>query len=142
MRLSVLAAAIIFSTGCAGPKWDEVARAPSPNGKIDAVLLETSGGATTTYQYAVRLVKKDGGVSESISTATLVGAARNEQAYGVNLRWESSTVLKVEYQSAISSSTSQTPLIVNGIRVTVVLHPGVVDPNAPPGGMYFNLRDK
>src|SRR5258706_11291865 len=140
MRFGLLATAIIFIAGCAGPQWDEVARTGSPSGTLDAVLLETSGGATTTYQYAVRLVKKDGGFSESVPAATLVGAARNEQAYGVNLRWESSTVLRIEYQSATSTTTSQAPLIVNGIPVTVVLHPGVIDPNAPPGGMYFNLR--
>jgi hypothetical protein len=33
------------------PSKDEVARNTSPTGKVDAVLLETNGGATTSFGY-------------------------------------------------------------------------------------------
>ena len=47
----------ILTSGCIFPEWeagfDEVSRVSSPDGKVDAVLVETNGGATTSFGYRV-----------------------------------------------------------------------------------------
>lgn len=114
----------------------------SPDGAIDAVLVERNGGATTSFGYEIHLVPIGGNPSANTETAFLYAAARSEQAYGANLRWASPESLTVEYLSARSVVLKQSQISVAGRAIIVQLVSGVSDPNAPPGGMLYNLQGR
>ncbi|HEY7546287.1 MAG TPA: hypothetical protein VID27_15460, partial [Blastocatellia bacterium] len=100
-RLLCLLLAIVLCVSCTDPvSRDEVTRVPSPSGHIDAVLIETNGGATTSFGYDVYLVRSGGNYKQGFQVASLYGAARNESAYGVNLKWSEPQKLMVEYLKA------------------------------------------
>ena len=73
---------VMLLAGCVG---SEVARTTSPSGKVDAVLVESSGGATTSFGYAVFVVPAGKSTWLYKKVASFYDAARSEQAYGVNL---------------------------------------------------------
>jgi hypothetical protein len=120
---------------------DEVARVLSPEGAVEAVLMETNGGATTSFGYEVFIVPR--GTKEPNNRAVhLHGAIRNSGAYGANLRWLSASELLVEFEEAKSSDVERPTVMVAGRTVRVTLRPGVTDSTAPPGGMLYNIRER
>ena len=52
MRLFVVILSLLLSA-CGIASEDEVARVTSPDGRVEAVLIETNGGATTSFGYKV-----------------------------------------------------------------------------------------
>ena len=70
----------------------------------------------------------------------MYGAARNDVAYGANLRWTGDGALLVEYQEAQTETLDRHTVQIVGREVRVALKPHVSDPNAPAGGMLFNLE--
>jgi hypothetical protein len=85
MVRSTVAASLVFATACVltgGVGRDEVARATSPDGVIDAVLVETNGGATTAFGYEVHIVPRGADPSETSQAAFLYAATRGEGAVG------------------------------------------------------------
>ena len=117
---------------------DEVVRVSSPDGRVEAVLIETNGGATTAFGYEVRVLGKGGYRGDDV--AWLYGAARNDSASGVNLRWAGDNELVVEYLRALEERLKMSTVHVAGRDVQVVLRSGVTDPAAPAGGMLYNLK--
>jgi hypothetical protein len=115
----------------------EVGRVPSPQGELDAVLVETNGGATTSFGYGVFVVPS-GARKPTSPAAYLYGAGRNSNAYGVNLRWVSPSELQVEFETAKSATLEQPVVAVSGRTIRITLRPGVTDSTAPPGGMEYN----
>ena len=80
------AAAWLALSGCnpapAAASRDEVARLPAPGGaRLDAVLVEINTGATDAFQYEV-FVLPQGAAAQDRPAARLMGATRNEQAWG------------------------------------------------------------
>jgi hypothetical protein len=72
--------------------------------------------------------------------ADLYGAARNANAYGVNLRWIDRRTLRIEYAIA-TDARLWSPVTLWGVgTVRTTLAPGIVDPSAPAGGMEYNNR--
>lgn len=137
---AVVTAFCIVAAGCGNAVGrDEVARVTSPDGALDAVLIETNGGATTSFGYDVEVVPH-AAKADAATAATLYGATRNAQAYGANLRWVGTRELSVEYLQARWTHQKESVATVGNERVAVVLHPGVTDNSAPPGGMAYNLR--
>lgn len=130
----------LFSGLIGEPSNDEVARVVSPNGKIDAVLFETNGGATTSFGYDIYVVKHGAKPSGSPAIA-LYGAVRSQSAYGANLKWVSSNSVAVEFLSAKSTEIKKTTLSIGDQIVQLAVHEGVEDHSAPAGGMLYNLRD-
>jgi hypothetical protein len=124
------------------PSHDEVARYASPDGGTDAIVIESNGGATTSFWYDVCLSPHTGTCTARDSIASLYGAARSEQAYGVNVRWIDSTNLAIDFLSAERSSIRRPISHLNGRSIKVVLHPGITDPAAPPGGMLYNKQGR
>jgi hypothetical protein len=118
----------IVLTACGFVSRDEVARVGSPDGRVDAVLVETNGGATTAFGYEIHIVER--GKSYGEAAATLHGAVRNENAYGANLRWLTDSDLLVEYQRAHAQVIEKTSVRVAGRDIRIVLRPGVLDSNA------------
>jgi hypothetical protein len=119
--------------------WDEVARAPSPVG-VDAVVIESNGGATTSFGYDVYVVANAQSVERNAagSVAYLYGARRSDSAYGVTLRWQDSTHLVLEYLRAQEVRLNDSLVTVAGRLIHVVLRAGIADPTAPTGGMLWN----
>lgn len=118
--------------------FDEVARVSSPDGRAEAILVETDGGATTSFGYFVFVVPK--GVElekndDKYIVAQLYGASRNSSAYGANLSWPSRDRLRIEYLSARSTEVLEPNINFAGYDVTVELVSGIENPSAPPGGM-------
>ena len=126
-------------TGCEPASGVEVARAPSPSGAVEAVLLESNGGATTSFGYGVFLVEA-GAQVEGPPTATLYAAVRSDSAYGVNLQWEGDRTLALEYLSARHTDSAAPASPPGGRPIRVIFRDGIEDPAAPAGGMAFNLR--
>jgi hypothetical protein len=137
---AVLFLTLLVMGGCFSSK-DEVARLAAPSGDVEGVVVETNGGATTSFGYEVHVVERGAGPGRLSQVAFLYGAGRNDEAYGVNLRWESNDVLLVEYLDARSTEVGAPSTRVANRPVIVLLKAGTKDPNAPPGGMLYNLRN-
>jgi len=138
---AVLLMAWLFSAVVGDPSKDEVARVVSPSGKVDAVLFETNGGATTSFGYEIHVVEH--GTQPSGSPAvSLYGSVRSEHAYGANLIWSSPDSLSVEFLSAKSAKVNTRIQSVGTQAIHVVLREGTTDNTAPPGGMLYNLRGR
>ncbi len=123
------------------PSSDEVARVVSPNGKVDAVLLETNGGATTSFGYEV-YVLKHGAQPSDTPAVFLYGTIRSQSAYGSNLKWESSSVLSVEFLSTKTIYISRSLVSIGDQSIQITVRDGVTDYLAPSGGMLYNLRGR
>jgi hypothetical protein len=140
----VVALAACFSGS--GHSWDEVARVRAPGGGADAVLIETNGGATTSFGYHVYVVPPGAAVPRGTRAASevarLYGATRNAEAYGATLRWVGADTLAVEYQTARDDTLLHPTVMLAGRAVQIVLRPGVADLDAPPGGMLYNLQGR
>jgi hypothetical protein len=139
VRYSVAVLSLVTACLLMDASHDEVSRAPSSTGDLDAVLVETNGGATTSFGYLVYVVPRDAKPSESTEVAMLYGAVRNDQAYGANLKWEGSQ-LAVEYRDARQAALRKSTVTIGPHTVAIVLRSGVVDSAAPAGGMLYNLR--
>ncbi|HEY3269380.1 MAG TPA: hypothetical protein VGM37_20905 [Armatimonadota bacterium] len=121
---------------------DEVSRVPSPSHKVDAVVVETNGGATTSFGYEVYLTAPGKPYTDGVEVANLYGAVRNSSAYGVNAKWRGPGRLAIEYLVATNAEISSARALVGGQAVLVTLKSGVYDPKARSGGMLYNLRGR
>jgi hypothetical protein len=128
-----------FATGClASNSKDEVAAVASPDGVVEALVIETNGGATTSFGYEIDLREKGRRHSERV--AYIYGAVRNENAYGVNAKWMSNRELRLQYLTAKSETLEKERVTIAGREITIALQTGVLDPSAPAGGMLYNLE--
>jgi hypothetical protein len=69
-------------------------------------------------------------------------ALRSEHSWGVNLKWLDADKLSVEYLRADSAMLLKQEVQVAGRAVKVSLRGGVNDPQAPAGGMIYNLHQR
>jgi hypothetical protein len=105
------------------------------------VLVETNGGATTSFGYQVFLLPRDRQPRRGDpAVANLYGAIRSEKAYGVNLRWQDEDTLAVEYLEARNADLRNAELNVSGHAIRIIMKSGITDSVAPGGGMLFNLQ--
>jgi hypothetical protein len=135
---SFLPLALALLAGCGLGFRDEVARVASPDGRVEAVLVETNGGATTSFGYEVHVVEKGQPACDRV--AWLYGAGRNAQAYGANLNWTGENELVIEYLDAYAQRLERATVSVGGRAIKVSLRSGVNDPTALAGGMLYNLE--
>ena len=140
--LGLLLAPLLLGCLAAGPSYDEVARSSSPDQRIDAIVIESNGGATTSFRYDVCLAASGGRCTASDSIAQLYGASRSDQAYGVNVRWVNPALLHIEYLDAQRVVVKKPVGQVDGHTVNVVLQSGIADTAAPPGGMLYNVQGR
>lgn len=133
-------AALSMLAGCldGAPRRDEVAFAPSPDGAIHAILLETNGGATASFGYEIELHAASASEDETIPAGKLYEAARSDCAYGVNLRWLSPPRLAIEFKDAHSVAVPA-HVQVGARTVTMIPRKGIEDEAAPCGGMLASL---
>ena len=127
-----------FISGCTSR--DEVSRVTSPDGRVDAIVFENNCGAPCSFGYEVELAAK--GSRRGDEVASLEGASRNEQAWGINVRSSGPDELSVEYFKADNARLLTRTVAIGGRNVAVSLHNGVKDPTAPAGGMLYNLKQR
>jgi hypothetical protein len=126
-------------TGCFFES-DEVVRLVSPNGTVDAVVLEGSGNATRAFLYEICLVPHERACGDEGKVASLYGAGRSERAAGVNIRWSGTKRLVVEYLNAKRVPMQRPLATVEGQAISISLQSGITDANAPEGGMSYNMH--
>jgi len=137
-KLSLALSMALGVFGCGVISRDEVSRVSSPDGRIEAVLFEKNGGATTSFSYDVAV--SDANHKAEKTVAWLYGALRNRSAFGASLRWNGNNELVVEFYESREKHLIEPTLQIAGRTLSVVLRNGVVDSGAPPGGMYFNVQ--
>lgn len=120
---------------------DDVAVIVSPDKRFRAILVETNGGATTSFGYIV-CIEPIGFLTSRHQVANLYGAGRSEQAYGANLVWAGARTLRIEYLDARIAELDDPDPVIAGERFSVQLKSGVNDESAPPGGMLYNLQGR
>lgn len=128
--------ALLLSSACS----DEVARVRSPNGLTDAVLMEDGGNATVSPGYEIYLTRAGGSWIWGTEVAGLYAAARNDSAWGVNLRWTSNDSLRIEFLHAEAVNRFISPIWFHGRSVFASLDSGIVDPGAPRGSMFYSQQ--
>ena len=96
------------------PHQEELARVPSPSGLLEAVVVETDGGATTPFNHLVYVVER-GAQAQANPVVVLRSAIRYADQRGVDVQWSAADQLRVEYQQARS-------ITVNAPTVTIVPH--------------------
>jgi hypothetical protein len=138
MRNIFLVAIVFLASSCFMVSKDEVSRVLSPDGSLEAILVEDNGGATTSFGYNVYIVKTGSNYRWAESAASLYGAIRNEHAYGVNLKWTSPDALNLEFLSARDIHHYDPTVLIGNRTIQVNIREGIADPNAPPGGMLYN----
>ncbi len=140
-RITVFCAICTTVTSCSlgfdePPSRAEVSRVTNPTGDHASVLIETNGGATTSFGYAAFI--ESNATHELVQVAEFYGAVRNNGAYGVDLVWKDDETLDLWYLSARRASLLK-PSIEFPKRVFhIELVSGVENKNAPAGGMEYN----
>src|SRR5262245_29326833 len=129
---------VVLQAACFSAPRDEVARLLSPDGDVLAILFETNGGATTSFDYLVYVCEVHSSIPGEWKVASFYAAQRSEQAYGVNLKWASPSVLVIEYLFANRADLQRPRIEIAHRTVSVMLRDGIRDPTAPPGGMLHN----
>ena len=77
---------------------DQMARIASPNGQLEAVVFESSGGAIDDVIDEVWVVPK--GSHGGKRVAWFDDPLKDEHNYGVNVKWDSACHLAIEYLRA------------------------------------------
>jgi hypothetical protein len=123
------------------PSRDVVATDQSPTGKLVALVEETNGGATTSLGYDIYLQQASPSVfpRNKILIASIYGAIRNENAYGVDTNWVSTDTLQIQYWSAKHQFVPHATVQLGDQSVHVQLCSGIKNDAAPQGGMLLNL---
>jgi hypothetical protein len=116
----------------------EVARLLSPDGRLEAQLLEVNGGATSLFGYEVEVVPLGG--AHGVRVASFYGATRNANAYGVTMRWRSAQMLELDYFKAEGAPIFRHSVSMGDRNLDIAVVSGVVDSSAPAGGMLWNLK--
>lgn len=139
MRGIGVASLLILCLGCNVPlRVGEVARVQSPSGCLDAIIIEANTGPKASSSYDVFLVPSGQEHGSGLHIASLYGARRSQNAYGINLKWNGSEELSIEYLEASAAEILEGLARIEGELVQVRLRAGVEDAAAAPGGMLDN----
>lgn len=141
VALALVALSVLF-VGCSRVALGEqVAVATSPDGSIDAIVTESSAGATTSYSYNVYLARRGSPRSEwGPRIVSLYAAVRNDHAYGVNVKWTGEDTVVVECFRAGGVKIRRPTTEIQGREVHMTVKTGVVDAQAPSGSMAKNVK--
>ena len=125
--LVILAAFGLLVFGLAAtPSREVAARVSSPDGRWVATVVETNGGASTSFGYDVN-VQRVAWPHESVKVADVYGAIRNSGSYGVDVRWGSSSNLIVEYMAAKRAAATNSLWLRITTPIHITLHDGIDD---------------
>jgi hypothetical protein len=141
-RLALGPIAFLILTGCSdsGGTVATVARVKSPSGRVEALLDENNGGATTSFGYVVSLRPVSSPTATGIRVASTYGAVRNDRAYGMNLVWVGENTLEIQYWKARWATIEHPSIAIDGDTITTRMKADVRDEAAPAGGMLYNVQ--
>lgn len=114
---------------------DTVVRATSPSGRVEALLDEKNCGATTSFAYVVSLRAVASSTTAGVPVASAYGAVRNDDAYGMNLRWIDENTLEVQYWKARWVTVEHPSISIDGVTIEIRMEAGVRDESALAGEM-------
>lgn len=130
--LAALGLAALAAACQPGGTTQEVQRLTSPDGALDAVIVERNHGATVPFVHEIVVLPKGAPASSAQPAVRLVGATRNENARGADLQWLSATALRVSYLQARQVRDQRSTAGAAGRQVQIVLQPGVQGAGLPP----------
>ena len=122
-----LGAALALLVGCTGR--NEVSRVPSPDGALDAVVLESDSGGTSSSDYSVYVVKRGATLGRYPVVMSFDAALRGNSPHAVTLKWSDSSNLAVEYLSARKVTLPSGDIHLEDRHVRITPRPGVSDPS-------------
>ncbi|MFC5060931.1 hypothetical protein [Actinomycetospora atypica] len=131
MRTALVGLVLVLAACSPSPTRTEVLRVPSADAALDAVVVQTDAGATTSFGYLLSVVPH-GCAAAPDPALRVVDATRNPAAAGLGVRWTGPRALVVEF---LDARFADPPTPVTAAGITVDVHPGVPDPAAPPGPM-------
>jgi len=70
-------------------------RIESPGGKVEAVLIQSNGGATTSYGYSIFIVPKGGSIDKKANPVFL-----SDKTRGLRFNWSGPKKLEIYYAEA------------------------------------------
>ena len=116
-------------------KYPEVERTPSPDGQLDAVLVEDPGDATTGLYHLVFIVRHGASLPhwKQPAVAQLEWAYRNDSTVGVKCHWRGRDTLALEFVRAARQKLLRSSVRGPNGPIAVVLARGVVDSASPVG---------
>jgi len=85
---------ILALTGCNSVSKEEIKRITSPDLKVDAVLTQVSGNATTSIIYELYIVKRGASISEGNALLRL------DHEDGLIIGWSKPRLLNIRYKTA------------------------------------------
>jgi hypothetical protein len=115
----------------------EAARLRSPTGAFEAVVIETNGGATTSFGYEIHVVKAGSDPSDAASQAALLYGAVTSVHYGVILEWTAANSLTIGYLRAHSTRVDRPNVRIGDQDVVVQLQSGRSDTTALRNGVLY-----
>lgn len=146
-RLSALCTALsaaVLLGACGLCAQDEVARVPSPDGVLEAVVVRLNCGATTNYGYSVYLVAKGRIVAERVdwpvikrtrvafidnaSKESSISSEKYAWAHGLDVHWLAMDQVAIEYSSARKSTVEPT-FVADDRTVHIEIHEGIEYPS-------------
>ena len=124
-------------------KYSEKQRTPSPDGKLDAVVVEDGGDATTGLFHDVFIVRHGASLPhwKKDVVAVLEWPYRNDTTVGENLHWRGNDTLAVEFQRATRQRLERPEVRGPNGPITVVLARGVVDSASQVGNRVAPPRE-
>jgi hypothetical protein len=133
------AALLLLLVGCSPPgdptKYPEIQRTPSPDGQLDAALVENGGDATTGLFHLVFIVRHGATLPHwnEEAVARFEWAYRNDSTVGVNPHWRDNDTLALEFVRAAHQRLVRPSVRGSNGPITIVLAPGVSDSASPLG---------
>jgi hypothetical protein len=133
-------AVVLLVSGCTWigdpTKYPEKQRTPSPDGKLDAVVVEDDGDATTGLYHDVFIVRHGALLPhwKKDVVAVLEWPYLNDTTVGVRPRWRGNDTLALEFQRATRQRLERPEVRGPDGPITVLLARGVVDSAAHAGG--------
>jgi hypothetical protein len=121
-----------------GSESYEVARVASPEGDVDAVVFEQSGGATVALPLYVELQSRHRVLPGGDLVATIFGPAGKNHPCGVSPRWKTKDFLVIDYEDADWVRLDESSIEVAGHRISVTLQSGVTTPWDPGACRRYN----
>ena len=82
--------------------YREILRVSNNKANLDAIVVETNGGATTSFGYYVYIVRKGQKISEDLIVASFDSALKDSNSSGLNLDWVGQNKLEISYFRAKS----------------------------------------
>lgn len=91
----------------------------SPGNKFKAVVTERNCGATTSYNYIIKVGRSDQSYFLK-EVGWVYGAVLDESKYGVHTTWLNDSTIQVSYYKCRHNNVEPGPVTLDGTGITLV----------------------